>query len=293
MGGHGMTLTVRANAKINLFLDVVGKRENGYHDIVSVMQAVSLCDTLTVSQTSGKEIAFSGGGLPNDQTNLIVRAAHAYFALRGKPFGVRVVLDKQIPMAAGLGGGSADAAATLKALNALDGNRFTTEELAALGARIGADVPFCVQGGTCLCQGIGERMTPLASGVHLALVVAIAGEGVSTPAAFGLLDRRYQDYRGYASQVTPAALIDAMQNGDVSATVSALFNRFEEVIEPERPAVSNLKAMLTKQGALGALMSGSGPAVFGIFADDNSAKRAAEQLKRMGVRAYDCHTVEN
>lgn len=288
-----MTLTVCANAKINLFLDVIGKRENGYHDIVSVMQAVSLCDTLTVSQTSGKEIAFSGGGLPNDQTNLIVRAAQAYFRLRGKPFGVRIVLDKQIPMAAGLGGGSADAAATLKALNALDGNRFTTEELAALGARIGADVPFCVQGGTCLCQGIGERMTPLASGVHLALVVAIAGEGVSTPVAFGLLDRRYQDYRGYASQVTPAALIDAMQNGDVSATVSALFNRFEEVIEPERPAVSDLKAMLTKQGALGALMSGSGPAVFGIFADDNSAKRAAEQLKRMGVRAYDCHTVEN
>ncbi|MBR2464421.1 MAG: 4-(cytidine 5'-diphospho)-2-C-methyl-D-erythritol kinase [Clostridia bacterium] len=288
-----MTLTVCANAKINLFLDVIGKRENGYHDIVSVMQAVSLCDTLTVSQTSGNEIAFSGGGLPNDQTNLIVRAAHAYFALRGKPFGVRIVLDKQIPMAAGLGGGSADAAATLKALNALDGNRFTTEELAALGARIGADVPFCVQGGTCLCQGIGERMTPLASGVHLALVVAIAGEGVSTPVAFGLLDRRYQDYRGYASQVTPAALIDAMQNGDVSATVSALFNRFEEVIEPERPAVSQLKEMLMKEGALGALMSGSGPAVFGVFSDDTSAKRAAEQLKSMGVRAYDCYTVEN
>ena len=288
-----MTLTVCANAKINLFLDVVGKRENGYHDIVSVMQAVSLCDTLTVSQTSGNEIAFSGGGLQNDQTNLIVRAAHAYFALRGKSFGVRIVLDKQIPMAAGLGGGSADAAATLKALNALDGNRFTTEELAALGARIGADVPFCVQGGTCLCQGIGERMTPLASAVHLALVVAIAGEGVSTPVAFGLLDRCYQDYAGYASQVTPTALIDAMQRGDSFDTVSALFNRFEEVIEPERPAVSQLKAMLIKQGALGALMSGSGPAVFGVFADDTSAKRAAERLKSMGVRAYDCHTVEN
>ena len=288
-----MTLTVCANAKINLFLDVVGKRENGYHDIVSVMQSVSLCDTLTVSQTSGNEIAFSGGGLPNDQTNLIVRAAHAYFALRGKPFGVRIVLDKQIPMAAGLGGGSADAAATFKALNALDGNRFTTEELAALGARIGADVPFCVQGGTCLCQGIGERMTPLASAVHLALVVAIVGEGVSTPVAFGLLDRCYQDYAGYASQVTPTALIDAMQRGDSFDTVSALFNRFEEVIEPERPAVSQLKAMLIKQGALGALMSGSGPAVFGVFADDTSAKRAAEQLKSMGVRAYDCHTVEN
>ena len=288
-----MTLTVCANAKINLFLDVIGKRENGYHDIVSVMQAVSLCDTLTFSQTNGNELAFCGGGLPNDQTNLIVRAAQAYFRLRGKPFGVRIVLDKQIPMAAGLGGGSADAAATLKALNALDGNRFTTEELAALGARIGADVPFCVQGGTCLCQGIGERMTPLASGVHLALVVAIAGEGVSTPVAFGLLDRRYQDYAGYASQVTPAALINAMQNGDAFATVSALFNRFEEVIEPERPAVSQLKEMLMKEGALGVLMSGSGPAVFGVFSDDTSAKRAAEQLKSMGVCAYDCYTVEN
>lgn len=288
-----MTLTVCANAKINLFLDVIGKREDGYHDIVSVMQTVSLCDTLTVSKTLGNELEVCGGGLPNDQTNLIVRAAQAYFALRGKPFGVRIVLDKQIPMAAGLGGGSADAAATLKALNALDGNRFTTEELAALGAGIGADVPFCVRGGTCLCHGIGERMTPLASHLHAALVVAIAGEGVSTPAAFGLLDRRYQDYEGFTSEVTPTALIDAMQEGNSLDTVSALFNRFEEVIEPERPAVSQLKAMLIRQGALGALMSGSGPAVFGVFADETTAKRAADQLKGMGVRAYDCHTVEN
>ncbi|MBR2011103.1 MAG: 4-(cytidine 5'-diphospho)-2-C-methyl-D-erythritol kinase [Clostridia bacterium] len=288
-----MTLTVRANAKINLFLDVVGKREDGYHDIVSVMQSVSLCDTLTVAQTQGDEIAFSGGGLPNDETNLVVRAARAYFALRGKPFGVRITLDKQIPMAAGLGGGSADAAATLKALNALDGDRFTVEELAALGAGIGADVPFCVWGGTCLCHGIGERISPLASRVHAALVVAIAGEGVSTPQAFGLLDRRYQDYASFTSEATPTALINAMQNGDLFGTVSALFNRFEEVTEPLRPAVSELKAMLMKQGALGVLMSGSGPAVFGIFPDAAAAKRAADQLKSVGVRAYDCHTVES
>lgn len=283
-----MTLTVRANAKINLFLDVIGKREDGYHDIVSVMQAVSLCDTLTVSQANGNELAFSGGGLPNDQTNLIVRAARAYFALRGAPFGVRITLDKQIPMAAGLGGGSADAAATLKALNALDGNRFTVEELATLGARIGADVPFCVRGGTCLCHGIGERMTPLTSRVHAALVVAITGEGVSTPAAFGMLDRRYQDYASFTSEATPTALIDAMQKGSLSDTATALFNRFEEVVEPMRPAVSEIKRSLFDHGALAAQMSGSGPSVFGIFENKQDADRAALTLKNENVRAYSC-----
>ena len=286
-----MTLTVPAYAKINLFLDVVGKRDNGYHDIVSVMQSVSLCDTLTVSRTEGLDIAVRGGGLPNDETNLIVRAARAYFAHSGAPFGVSVMLDKQIPMAAGLGGGSADAAAMLKALNALDKERFTVAELAAIGAKIGADVPFCVQGGTCLCKGVGEVLTPLESAVRTPLVIAIAGEGVSTPAAFAMLDQRYQNYVSFADAVSPDGLIDAMQKGDATATVSALFNRFEEVIMAQRPAVSQIKEMLMEHGALAAQMSGSGPAVFGIFADEAAAGHAADRLKSAGVRAYACKTL--
>ena len=283
-----MTLTVPAYAKINLFLDVVGKRDNGYHDIVSVMQSVSLCDTLTVSRTEGVDITVRGGGLPNDETNLIVRAARAYFAHSAAPFGVSVVLDKQIPMAAGLGGGSADAAAMLKALNALDGNRFTVAELAAIGAGIGADVPFCVQGGTCLCMGVGEVITPLKIAARTPLVIAIAGEGVSTPAAFAMLDQRYGDYVNYADTVSPAGLINAMQKSDISATVSALFNRFEEVVAPQRPAVSQIKELLVKHGALAAQMSGSGPAVFGIFSDAEVAARAAVSLTAVDVRAYAC-----
>ena len=286
-----MTLIVPAYAKINLFLDVVGKRDNGYHDIVSVMQSVSLCDTLTVSRTEGIDITVRGGGLPGDETNLIVRAARAYFARSAAPFGVSVVLDKQIPMAAGLGGGSADAAAMLKALNTLDGNRFTVAELAAIGAGIGADVPFCVHGGTCLCKGIGEVITPIKSAARTSFVIAIAGEGVSTPAAFAMLDQRYQNYVGFADTISPETLIDAIQKGDASLTVLALFNRFEEVIMAQRPAVSQIKELLVKHGALAAQMSGSGPAVFGVFSDAEVAAKAAASLTSVGIRAYACETL--
>ncbi len=186
-----MAVTVPAYAKINLYLDVVGKRPNGYHDVVTVMQSVSLSDTLTVTKTAGEGIFLDTGGiLPADGSNLIVRAARAYFAESDAPFGVNILLEKHIPMAAGMGGGSADAAATLKALNMLDGDRFSVEQLAAIGTGIGADVPFCVRGGTCLCEGIGEVMTPIKNNLGAALVVAMGVEGVSSPREFAALDAR-------------------------------------------------------------------------------------------------------
>ena len=284
-----MTVTLPAYAKINLYLDVIGKRPNGYHDVVTVMQSVSLCDTLTVTKTAREGVSLDTGGvLPTDGSNLIVRAANAYFAASGAPFGVDIVLEKRIPMAAGMGGGSADAAATLKALNTLDGMRFSTERLAEIGAAIGADVPFCVRGGTCLCEGIGEVMTPIKTTLDTALVVAMGGEGVSTPEAFAALDARYRNFADFSPDRTPKALIGALQSGSLSDTVSALFNRFEEVVEPVRPAVAKIKKSLLANGALAAQMSGSGPSVFGIFESEKAARQAAEHLIRTGVRAYAC-----
>ena len=283
-------LTVRAYAKINLYLDVVGKRPNGYHELITLMQSVSLYDTLTVERTRKEGVALETGGvLPADDSNLICRAARAYFARSGQPFGVAVTLDKQIPMQAGMGGGSADAAAMLRALNTLDGERFTTEELCEIGATIGADVPFCVVGGTCLCRGIGERMEAIENTLGGVLVTAIAGEGVSTPAAFGELDRRYNDFKEAHGDAVPTALITALRAGDPVTAATGFYNMFEEVIEPIRPMVGELKAVLRRHGAIAAMMSGSGPSVWGLFPDVATAEAAKQALVAMGARAFVCH----
>lgn len=287
-----MTVTVTANAKINLHLDVIGKRENGYHDVVSVMQSVSLCDTLTVTRKTGEGILLDTGGvLPADDSNLVVRAARCYFAASGTPFGVAVTLEKRIPMAAGMGGGSADAAAMLKALNEIDGNRYTVQQLAGMGAAIGADVPFCVQGGTCLCEGVGDVLTPILNNANATVVVAMGGEGVSTPEAFGALDRLFDDYKKFEGSVSPKPLIRALEVGNVKDVAAALFNRFEAVIEPLRPAVASIKNTMLQNGALAAQMSGSGPSVFAIFEDEQAASCTVEALRGEGVRAFLCKMI--
>ena len=283
-------LTVNANAKINLYLSVTGKRAGGYHDLVTVMQSISLFDTLTVERTVGEGVSLDTGGvLPADDSNLICRAAKAYFAKSGAPFGVSVRLEKRIPMQAGMGGGSADAAAMLKALNALDGDRFTEAELCEIGATVGADVPFCVAGGTRLCSGIGEIMQPVSNQLTGHLVVAIGGEGVSTPVAFGELDGRYGDFKGV--NASPVPLLSAMEAGDIAAAVPQFYNMFEEVIAPLRPVVGEIKEVMRAGGALATMMSGSGPSVWGIFATVQEAESAREALLAAGHRAYTCEMV--
>ena len=283
-----MICTEKAYAKINLYLKVTGRRPDGYHDLVTVMQSVSLADTLTVEPTAGEGITLDcGGALAADDSNLIVRAAKAYFAKSGHPFGVDIRLEKRIPMAAGLGGGSADAAATLRALNALDNNRFTLDELCKIGAKIGADVPFCVMGGTRLCHGIGEQMHPIANNLGGTLVVAISGEGVSTPAAFGALDALYGDFSG-VDPADPAALLAMLEQGE-PADVGQFYNMFEEAIEPMRPAVTLCKQTLLDCGALCAMMSGSGPSVWGLFQTEQQAAQAVKVLGEKGARAYLCY----
>ena len=285
-------MEIKAYAKINLYLDISSKRQDGYHDLVTVMQSVSLADTLTFCRTDGDQIALqTDGSLPADENNLICRAANAYFARTGKPFGLSVYLEKRIPMQAGLGGGSADAAATLRALNQMDGDRFSLQELCEIGALIGADVPFCIMGGTQLCRGIGEVMEPVANRLTGTLVVAIGGEGVSTPAAFKELDRKYNDFKQREQKACPSALLDAMRAGDAAAAVPQFQNLFEQVVCEMRPFVGKIKSTMVKNGAIAAMMSGSGPSVWGLFENDTQAMQAQKALAALGARAFVCHFV--
>ncbi len=305
-----MQLTENAYAKINLFLDVTGRRENGYHDIAGVMHTVSLCDrvTLTVEGMHRGEICSLSGtsrgageiiltctepSLPTDRKNLAWRAAEAFFAATG--FGAEklsIHIEKHIPAAAGLAGGSTDAAAVLRGLNRMYGSPLSADGLTEVGVRIGADVPFCIVGGACITRGIGDDLTPIRALNHGALVVACAGEGISTPAAYGALDALYGDFAEGA--YTPrteelSRMLGALARGDMNGVASEGFNLFESVILPEHSTAREIKATMKAGGARLALMSGSGPSVFGLFDSDEQAERVLDVLRAKDIPAWLCY----
>lgn len=286
-----MTCVQKAFAKINLSLDVVGRRADGYHELVSVMQTISLCDTLRFEKKAGNGISFSANcDLPSNENNLIFRAAEAYFAAANTRFGLHVELDKKIPMKAGLGGGSADAAATLRALNELNGDLFSTDQLCEIGARIGADVPFCVLGGTRLCRGIGEKMQEIPNALRPFVVVVMGTEGISTPQAFADIDRKCGVFKGAseAAQEKHKAIADCLKNGKTHTVSGVIYNLFEEVVLPIRPRVAEIKRVLQDAGAFAAQMSGSGPAVFGLFEKEAQAQKAKALLQAQNMQAFVC-----
>ena len=272
-------ITVTAPAKINLFLEVNGKRPDGYHEITTVMQSVSLADRLTLERTEGKGIQLSctDPRLSCGKENLIVRAAEAFFTLTGERFGLRITLEKKIPMQAGMGGGSADAAATLLALASFSEKKPSDEELLSLAASLGADVPFCLTRGTRLCTGIGEKMIPVPSMPDCFLVAAIrAGDAVSTAEAYRRID---------ALTYSPHPVIpvkDALRTGSLSLLSECLFNRFGEVA----PSFARGEAILRGHGAKGVLLCGSGAAFFGIFENEHDAGEAKRGLILTGYSAW-------
>lgn len=287
--------TERANAKINLYLNVVGRRENGYHDIVSIMQTVSLCDIVTVqyTPTAHLSIRLSASGnaqMPTDCRNLAWRAAERYLSKIGQSGEVEITIEKHIPMAAGLAGGSTDAAAVLRAMNRLCGNRLTAEELCALGAGLGADIPFCILGGGALVGGIGDRLTEIAPMPSCSLVVACMGEGVSTPWGYGKLDELYDSFKTASAKDQRAErIVRSMENGDVFDACGDFYNIFEEVVPTVQPYVDQIKRVMTEGGAEFAMMSGSGPSVFGIFREADAAAAVTARLREMGAEAFLCH----
>ena len=286
-------LTEKAYGKINLFLDLIGIRENGYHDIYTVMQSVSLHDiiSLEVEPDVPFEVSLycNGAELSCGDDNLIVRAAKRMQSLHPTIRGAhRFALQKNIPIAAGMAGGSADAAAVIRLMNRAHGLVLSVALMREIGATIGADVPFCVAGGTSLCEGIGERITDLPSPHQLHLAVAIGSASVSTPAAFRALDERVNlCYSGKPrTQITSESCADAKTCADL------LYNLFEEVILPSDPYAKKIKDLMRDAGAMGTLMSGSGPSVFGIFPSAEQAERAVAALMDKGYRAFACHTVD-
>jgi 4-diphosphocytidyl-2-C-methyl-D-erythritol kinase len=285
MGAESITL--RAYAKINLDLRIVGLLADGYHDVRTVLQTIRLHDTLTFTPAPGPfVIASDDPALPTDATNLIWRAAdllgRAAVPRRSPPAGVHVQVVKQIPAQAGLGGGSADAAATLLALTRLWGLKLDLIDLAQLGGRLGADVPFFLAGGTALGTGRGDDISPLVEPPPSAIVVVTPPFGVSTPEAY-----RWFDLDGPA----PRAARRRPPLASWPAWAGALHNDLEAPVARRHPAISGVVRALRRLGAGHAAMTGSGSAVFGIFADPAAAARAHATLVRRGVRALHTTTL--
>lgn len=274
-------LTGNAFAKVNLTLDVLGKREDGYHDLCSVMQTISLHDGITLQLNTGEEwkLLCETDGVPCDSRNLAWKAARVFFDSTGlEPDGVTIGIQKRIPSQAGLGGGSADAAAVLRMLNAWKGNPLSVKELCDLGAKVGSDVPFCVLGGTALAEGRGERLTKLPDAPELFFAVCKPDAAFSTPELFRKLDAV-----AIARRPDTAAMQNALQKGDRPAIGNLLCNVFEQAVAENFPDLAEIKSAMLSCDALGAQMTGSGSAIFGIFETGEAAKAACEKLSGRNV----------
>lgn len=274
-------LTGNAFAKVNLTLDVLGKREDGYHDLCSVMQTISLHDGITLQLNTGEEwqILCDTDGVPCDSRNLAWKAARMFFDFIGaEPDGITIRIEKQIPSQAGLGGGSADAAAVLRMLNAWKGNPLSVQELCDLGAKVGSDVPFCVLGGTALAEGRGERLTKLPDAPELYFAVCKPEAAFSTPELFNKLDSV-----AIAKRPDTPAMRNALQNGDKAMIGMLLCNVFEQAVADDFPELAEIKAAMLSCGAPGSQMTGSGSAIFGIFQTEEEAKAACKKLSGRNV----------
>ncbi len=286
------TITEQARAKINLHLDVTGILSNGFHAVRTVMQTVSLCDTVTVTEREDGELTVSCDDkrVPSGKDNLAYKAAEAFRQACGVSVGADIFIQKRIPMAAGLAGGSADAAAVLRGMNALCGEPLSSEVLCRIASSLGSDIPFCVVGGAAIAEGKGDLLSPFPLLKGCYIVVACGGEGVSTPDAYRKLDGIYGGFTSPDAHqaVSVEPLRKAVSEGDISAVAKATYNIFEEPILSARPVAAEIKKTLLQYGASGAMMSGSGPSVFGIFINESNAIAAAEAIKKTGSAAYVC-----
>lgn len=278
-----------ARAKINLSLDVLGKREDGFHELCMVMETVDLADTLYFTHTGeGLRVESQVSFLPTDRTNLALAAVLAFQRATGRsaePLSIRV--DKRIPVCAGTAGGSSDAAAVLRYLNRVTGENLSLSALQAIGATVGSDVPYCIMGGTALAEGRGERLTALPPLPQCPVVLCKPNFSVSTPALFAQIDRckirRRPDTKG---------ILEALAAGDLQGAARRLYNVFEDVLQPrQKRMVESIKNTLIVEGALGAAMTGTGPTVFGLFDDEELAHRAYRALAEDYPNTFLCHTV--
>lgn len=274
----GNILIKKTPAKINLTLDVTGKLENGYHTLSMIMQSIDVCDELSFEKTADETILFSmNKDLPDKipaEKNLVYKAAKLMkdtFKIDG---GFKIHLTKNIPAAAGLAGGSSDCAATLIGINELCGLGLDIEKLCEIGVKLGADVPFCIRKGTMLAEGIGEILTPLTPLTGIPVLLIKPNISISTPYVYKHLKLNKLDYHP-----DNKAVISYIKDNNIKKIAASLSNVLETVTIPENPIIAELKRYLTESGAIGSLMSGSGPTTFGIFENMETAKKAYEKAK--------------
>lgn len=269
-----------AYAKINLGLDVLRRREDGYHEVKMIMQTIGLYDTLTFTRKEepGIELKIDRAGLDTGKGNLICRAAEMLFAEAGISPGVEIFLEKRIPIAAGMAGGSTDAAAALLGLNDLLELGYPLERLQALSVKLGADIPYCLMGGTALAEGIGEVLTKLPAPPPCVLTVAKPDIDVSTKFVY---ENLHADTLAFHPDID--GMEAAIRNGSLSGITERMGNVLETVTVREYPVIDGIKELMKAAGAENALMSGSGPTVFGIFTEEETARKAAEQIKERGM----------
>lgn len=276
------TVRIKAYAKINLFLDVSARRDDGYHDIESIMHKISLYDAVTVSCRPGSgrtELRCSEPSLPTGVENLAYRAAAVFTDASGIRADTSVIIEKHIPITAGMAGGSADAAAVLCAMNRICGDPLSDAELISLGSSLGADVPFCMSDTPMLCRGIGDIMQPCGA-LPPCRIVAVLGsyEKKSTAAAYAAVDAADR------SPVGINGMLEALRLGELGAVCENLYNVFEAV----NPEAEKLKRIMLDCGASGALLSGSGPSVFGLFLENTDTSDAVQALGNAGCSVFQC-----
>lgn len=272
-----MTVAEKAYAKINLFLDVTGKRQDGFHELVSVMHSVGLADEVEVTAERAEysciTLEMVNSDLPADERNLAYLAAESFLSETGIEANVRVKLEKHIPVCAGLGGGSSDAAAVLRALNTIFEKPLSPTALCSLGATLGSDVPFCILGGTRLCKGRGERLESYPMDPLTVVLCTPHAEKMATAEAYRLLDEAFEDYREQND-----ALHEALFGFFAEDPILGMYNVFESVVLPRLPEADEIRAYFVEHGALGTLMSGSGSTVFALYEKEEEAEAVVRDL---------------
>lgn len=283
-----MKITVKAFAKINLLLDILSRLENGYHDLFMIMQSVSLYDTVTVEENNSGKITISCNveDIPTDERNIAYKAAVAFFDFtKAENKGIHIDIEKRIPHAAGLAGGSADGAGVIVALNELYKTKLSEKKLIKIGAKVGSDVPFCILGGTMLAQYTGTVLSHLPELSFKNIIIVKPEQSVSTGAAYSAFDTadkvRHTDTKGMLLSVV---------NGNEDAVCEKVANVFEQFIEVSDRVV--IKDIMRKHGAKCSCMSGSGPSVFGIFESEEKAKECLAELKKSFESAFLCSSTD-
>ncbi len=271
-------MRIKANAKVNLSLDITGKRPDGYHTLCSVFQSVSLCDILTVTLSDKISVNCSKAEL-DGENNLCFKAAELFFKTAGIASGAEIYIEKHIPDAGGLGGGSADAAATLVALNELCERPLSQEKLLEIALKLGADVPFCMVGGTKLCEGIGEIMTELSPLPDCFIVVAKKGVKGSTGQMYSALDSK-KDLRRPDTE----AVISGLKKGELEKVFEGAYNCFEAVNDVT--VLNEAKTVAKQNNALYAGLSGAGPSVILVFDEKTDAEKTAKALSKLQFESF-------